>query len=177
MSNPANSGTIIGRLTQDIRVMKNGDGSRKLLLTVAADDNFRSGSDQKAQTSFIQLERFVAAGASMGGWDKVHQGDLIALDFHVEAKPYVDTKGETQYPQKLVIDGFPSFLEPKSVTEKRAAERAVKAAEKARAAQPVVTAEVSAQERIAQLEAELAESRKPKAQAAEQYDTASPFGN
>lgn len=164
MSNPANIGTVIGRLAQDIKVMPNSDGSRKLLLTIASEDNFRSGVDREIQTNFIQLEHFVPAGRTMGGWDMVHKGDQIAVNFHVEAKPYVNGKGETQYPQKLVVDGFPTFLEPKSVTEKRAADRAIEAAKAA-------PAEETAEEKIRRLESELAASR-----AQGGYDTSAPFG-
>jgi single-stranded DNA-binding protein len=163
MTNPANSGSIIGRLAQDIKTFANTDGSRKLLITVAVEDNFKSGSEQKAQTSFVQVETFVGAGKTAGGWDRVHKGDQIAVQFHIDAKPYVNGQGETVYPQKLIVDGFPTFLEPKSVTEKRAAEHAIKAAQDG--------SEPTADERVAALEAELAEAR-----GTVDYAATAPFG-
>lgn len=169
MTNPANSGNLIGRLAQDIRTFANADGSRKLLITIAAEDNFRSGSDQKAQTSFVQIETFIGAGKTAGGWDRVHKGDLIAAQYHIDAKPYVDGKGDTVYPQKLVIDGFPTFLEPKSVTDKRAAENAVKRAQQNSGAEP------TAAERIAALEIELNEARGADTAPAVDYDSTDPF--
>lgn len=172
MTNPANSGTITGRLAQDIKSFMNDDGSKKLLISIAVDDNFVSGTDRKAQTNFIQLESFVPANRNAGGWDRVRRGDLVSLQFHVDAKPYTDGQGQTHYPQKLVVDGFPTFLEPKSVTDRRAAENAAKAAQ----AQPV--GEVSAEQRIAELEAQLAAERGATvAEAPMDYEDTTPFGN
>lgn len=176
MSNPANNGLLIGRLAQDIKEFQNSDGSRKQLITLAVEDNFKSGPSKEVQTNFIQLENFVAAGRTAGGWDRVHKGDLIAVNFRVDAKPY-EKDGQTHYPMKLVVEGFPTFLEPKSVTDKRAAERTAKEAQAAQeiaaAAPQVPTDDASA--RIAQLEAELAAER-AKAGAHTDYDAVAPFG-
>jgi len=181
MSNPANHAHIIGRLAQDIKSFPNADGSRKQLITIAVDDNFRSGAEKSIATNFIQLENFVPAGRNAGGWDRVHNGDLIAVDYRVDAKPYTDGKGETHYPQKLVVDGFPTFLEPKSVTEARAAKKAVATAPEVPA--PIAETETEANSRIAQLEAELAAVRGaqnaavPVAAGAIDYENQSPFGS
>jgi single-stranded DNA-binding protein len=159
MTNPANNGQLIGRLAQDIKEFANQDGSRKQLITIAVEDNFKSGPEKVAQTNFIQVENFVPAGRTAGGWDRVHKGDLVAVQIRIDSKPYTKD-GETVYPApKLVVEGFPTFLEPKSVTEARAAKNAVEAA----------AGTVSDEDRIAALEAELAAAR------AGDYETVAPF--
>lgn len=163
MSNPANNGTLIGRLSQDVKAFANQDGSQKLMISIAVEDNFKSGPEQKAQTSFVQVEAFVGAGKSAGGWDRVHKGDLIAVQFRVDARSYTGKDGKTVYPVKLVVEGFPTFLEPKSVTDKRLAQGAV-----------------TARERIAALEAEKAQLQAGAAgpaQPAADYQNTDPFGN
>ncbi|HEU5223050.1 MAG TPA: single-stranded DNA-binding protein [Candidatus Lumbricidophila sp.] len=164
MTNPSNFGKLTGRLAQEVKSFDNKDGSKKLLITLAVEDNFKSGPDKKVQTNFIQIESFVGAGNSAGGWDRVHKGDLIEVFFRVDAKPYTDGDGKTVYPNKLVVEGFPTFLEPKSVTEKRAAENAVKGAQ-SEAVDPAAA-------HIAALEAEIAAAR-----AGVNYESTDPFGN
>lgn len=171
MANPANKGSLIGRLAQDIKEFSNSDGSKKQLITIAVEDNFKSGPKKEVQTNFIQLENFVAAGRTAGGWDRVHKGDLVAVDFRIDAKPYTKD-GVTEYPTKLVVDGFPTFLEPKSVTDKRAAERTAKETTSADAPEGN---DVEAEARIAALEAELAAAR-GEAPATADYEAVAPFG-
>jgi len=159
MSNPANNGQVIGRLAQDIKEFQNSDGSKKQLITIAAENNFKSGPKKEIQTNFIQFENFVPVGRTSGGWDRAHKGDLIAVQYHVDAKPYTKD-GVTEYPTKLVLDGFPTFLEPKSVTDKRAAQRTAKQDQgtpepTAEAAAAAPEQDTAALERIAELEAEL----------------------
>lgn len=37
----------------------------------------------------------------------------------LKSTSYVDSSGETQYPVRLVVEGTPTYLESKSVTEAR----------------------------------------------------------
>lgn len=117
MSNPANHGSLIGRLASDPKVFENTDGSRRLLATVAVDDNFKNRAGER-KTQFIQVEAFLPAGSTMG-WDRTGKGDLIAVEYRIDTTAYADKNGEMQYPVRLVVEGTPSYLEPKSVTEAR----------------------------------------------------------
>jgi single-stranded DNA-binding protein len=162
MSNPLNSGTVTGRVSQDIKEFKNADGSKVLLATIAVDDNFKSGPDQKVATQFIPVRAFLSkAVTGRGSWDRVHKGDLISVNVRLSATPY-QKNGETVYPDlSAEVDGFPQFLEPKAIA--RAARNAVAA--------PAAVPETP-EEQIARLTAELALQSAPVAN----YEDTSPFG-
>jgi len=166
MGNPLNHGSVIGRVSQDIKEFVNGDGSKTLLVTVAADDNFLSGTDRKAKTQFVPLRVFLAKSVNgRGSWDRVGKGDLIAVDYRISAAPF-EKNGEMVYPAPtLEVDGFPQFLEPKSITEARAAKNAVAA--------PAAPVDESDADKIARLTAQLAEQSAP----VTNYDETSPFQN
>lgn len=175
MANPLNNVTLVGRLSQEIHEFpQNADGSVTLAMTLAVDDNYVSGPDRKAKTNFVSTRIFVPASVRANGgngsWDRVHKGDLIAVNARLSQKPYTNrTTGETVYPDAptVEIDGYPQFLESKQTVEARAA-RAVAAAPAAPAA-PAQVAETPEQQ-IARLQAELAAAQ------GGSYSTDSPFG-
>lgn len=155
MTNAANHGVLIGRLSQDIKQITNRDGSVTQLITLAVDDDYKSGPDKKVQTNFIPLRDFVRAGGT-NLWGGVHKGDLIAVPFRISAKPY-EKDGKTEYPLSLETDGAPRYLEPKTVTEARAAKAAAAAPEAADEIPATVPADTSATgESIEELQAKLA---------------------
>lgn len=164
MSNPLNNGNLTGRISQDIKEFPNADGSKVLLISIAVDNNFTSGADNTAKTQYIPVRAFLAKTVKgRGSWDRVHTGDLIAIDTRVSCEPY-QKNGETVYPAPTIeVDGFPQFLESKSITDARAARKAV--------ATPVV--EETPAEQIARLTAELAAQAAP----ATNYDETSPFAS
>lgn len=151
MSNPRNNGNLIGRVSQEPKVFPNADGSKVLLLTVAADDNFASGADRKAKTQFVPVRVFINKNTDgLGAWDNVHKGDLIAIQTRISCEPY-EKNGETVYPAPTIeVEGFPQFLESKSVVDARLARNAVAAPA---AAAPANESEA---ETIARLQRELA---------------------
>jgi len=171
MANPANHGTIIGRVSQDIKEFPNADGSKSLLVNIAVDDNFKSGADQKVQTNYVPVRVFLSNKVNgRGSWDRVHNGDLIAVDYRIKAQPYVKD-GQNVYPVTLEVEGFPLFLENKATVDARAARKAV-AAQAAQTAPEAPAAEQgeTAEQKVARLEAELAA-----AQGGAGYSTDSPF--
>lgn len=160
MTNPRNLGNVIGRVSQDIKTFSNSDGSQSLAITIAVDDDYKSGADKTVKTNFIPVRDYVRAGG-VNPWERVHKGDLIAVPVRINAKPF-EKDGVTQYPVTIEADGFPAFLESKAVTEARAAKNTVEAA----AGEPVATGvptsvegDPAAAAQIAQLEAQLAAAR------------------
>lgn len=117
MTNPLNYGSLIGRLASDPKTFDNADGSKRLLATLAVDDNFKNRAGER-QTQFIQVEAFLPAGATLG-WDRTGKGDLLAIQYRVDTRPFTDANGEVHYPVRLVVEGTPNYLEPKSVTDAR----------------------------------------------------------
>lgn len=87
----------------------------------------------------------------------MHEGDLIAVQARLVYKPY-QKDGKMVYPDgpTVEVDGWPRFLEPKSVTDKRQADKAVAAAAAAPAAAAAAPAATETpEEKIARLQAEL----------------------
>lgn len=174
MANPHNLGTLTGRVAQDIREFPNGDGSKVLLLTLAVDNNFASGADRKVKTQFIPVRAFLGKTLEgRGSWDRVGKGDLISLATRISCEPYTKD-GQTVYPAPTIeADGFPQFLEPKAVTEARAARNATAAPETAAPAAAPETESPEAQ--IARLQQEIVD--RDAAAAAMDPANTSPFAN
>jgi len=115
MSNPLNNGTLTGRLAQDIREFPNADGSKTLAITIAVDDNFKSGPDKKAQTQFIPVRAFLGKTvAGHGAWANIHKGDLFSIQVRLASRPY-EKDGKTVYPGVTVeAEGSTTLRAPHS---------------------------------------------------------------
>lgn len=145
--NIRNNVTAIGRVTRKPVIMKNADGSRKCMFTVAAQDNFRDREGNK-NAQYVPFEAFISnKNADNGVYDLIHKGDLIAVQGTVKTGSYVDkTTGETVYKVTLVPENI-DLLEPKSTTEARAKKN--ESEEKAPVAQaPQATAAAEADEEL-----------------------------
>ncbi|WP_435112736.1 single-stranded DNA-binding protein [Nocardiopsis synnemataformans] len=120
MVNPRNNGHLIGRVAQEVKELTNSDGSKSILLTLAVDDNFTSGTDKKIGTNFIPLRAFVSNRVQNNPWSSLSVGSLIAVSYRVNAKSYTDRQGTKQYPMHLEVQGYPQFLESASTAQRRA---------------------------------------------------------
>ena len=119
MSNVRNEGTVIGRLTRDITVFTNSDGSHKVLFTVAAQDNFKSGVDKTRKTQFVPLEAFVSKYSNgLGVYGYMHKGDLVAVNYTVKSSSYQDRSGQTRYTIALSVTSV-ELMESKAAAEER----------------------------------------------------------
>ena len=120
--NIKNNGIVIGRATKDPKFFTNSDGSKKVMLTVAAQDNFR-GRDNKRGTQFVPVEAFVPAGTNgLGVYDHIHAGDLIGVEYSVRSSQY-EKNGETVYSIALQVQSV-DLMESKATTDARAAKKA-----------------------------------------------------
>lgn len=171
MTNVAAFASITGRLTQDIYWFPpNADGSITGSMNLAVDNNYRS-ADGEVKTNMYPTKIYIPASrqGDKGSWDRVHKGDLIQAMFSLSADAYTDKQGQKVYPKAVTLtaDGYPTFLEPLSVTSARLAKRQAEAqnaapvapvAQAAPVAQPVTQAPVApAQMTQADLEARIAE--------------------
>lgn len=127
--NTNNFAISTGRLTKNPIVMENKDGSKKVLITVAAQDNYK-GKDGKRGSQFIPLEGFVPSGKALGVYEKMHQGDQITAQYTVKNNNYTDKSGEEVYGLTLQIESV-TLLESKSVTDARQANRVANEADAA----------------------------------------------
>lgn len=125
MANPSAFGLITGRLTRDVHWFNNADGSKTGKVNLAVDNNFRS-RDGSTKTEYLPIDIFVPAGneAFAKAWGPVGKGDLIQVMLTLSAPTYTNKNtGEVVYPKAvtMTVDGFPTYLEPRSVTQARRA--------------------------------------------------------
>lgn len=122
MLNMRNYGVVEGRLVREPAVFQNGDGSKKIKFTVAAQDNYKSttpdGKKEKG-SQFINLEAFVPAGRDKTVYDLMHKGDMIGAQFSVRTNNY-EKNGEIVYDQVLFVESV-DLKETKSAVEARRA--------------------------------------------------------
>lgn len=111
---------VIGRLVREPIIYNNRGGSRKILLTVAAQDSY-TGKDGKRESQFVSLEAFVRGNQRTNGvYDYINTGDLISCSYSVRNNTYTDKNGETVYGQVLLVDEV-ALLESKAAKEARLA--------------------------------------------------------
>ncbi len=104
MSNLNNFGSVTGNLTSDPRVHVNKDGSKTVYVTVAAQDNFRSGPNKTYRKQFVQLERWLKPGSNLAVFDLMKKGALWTIGYSVQSDNYVGDDGQRHYVQRLHID-------------------------------------------------------------------------
>ena len=125
MSNPRNNGTVVGRLANDPKVFENKDGSKKVLFTVFADRNYTNAQNER-QSDGIPVEAFVRSQTQgLGPYANIHKGDLVAVGYTLRMDRY-SKNGEQVFDLKVTAEDI-TFLEPRSVTQARLAERVVNA--------------------------------------------------
>lgn len=123
MKNIRNYGMVTGRLSQDIKVFTNKDGSRKIKFTVAAQDHF-TNSRGEYESQFIPLEAFIPAKQrSNGPFDYLDKGDLVSCSYTIQNNNYKDKDGEMVYALVLLVDSI-ALLESKTSKEARLAKTA-----------------------------------------------------
>lgn len=132
--NIRNFGIVKGRLTKDLVVFTNTDGSKKIMLTIAAQDNFKNKDGQR-DSQFISLEAFVPAGQKNNGvFDYMEKGTEVAVEYTVRTNNYTDKNGEMVYGQVL-------FVQSVDLEETKASAEARRAAQAAKESTPAETAE------------------------------------
>ena len=132
MTNAHNFGFTTGRLVRDPQFFNNSDGSQKVLMTVAAQRNFRN-SEGKRDTDFIPLEGFIPAAtvkANNSVYGLIHKGDKITVEYTIRSSVYTDKSGKTQFGTALSIQNV-TLEEGKKVTDERQAARNATEAAKA----------------------------------------------
>lgn len=142
MSNPLNTGTLVGRLARDPKIWENKDGSKKVAFTVYADRNYTNSAGQR-DSDDIDVEAFISARVEgVGPYANIHQGDLVALSYTLR-KDRFEKDGQMRYELKVEVQNI-TFMEPRSVTQARLEARQNKASAGAGAAAADGTIEVPA---------------------------------
>ena len=117
MENLRNSCKFVGRLSKDPKVITNKDGSKKVLITIACENNYKTKGERKAQ--FVPVQAFVSADKTNTVYDYMHSGDLIAVSCEFRNNDY-EKDGEMVYTMVMAIQTV-DLLESKAVTTARQA--------------------------------------------------------
>ena len=126
MMNLSNYGICEGRITKKPVAMDNKDGSKKVFVTLAVQDNFASGKDKERKTQFLNLEGFVPKDRQSSVYEKMEVGDKVAIQYRVETPSY-EKDGQTIYKTALVIENI-QFKESMAEKTARQARHAADAA-------------------------------------------------
>lgn len=125
-----NSVKLTGRLTRDVTVFDNKDGSKTVVGNLAVRRSFQNTVDgeKKTLSDYIPFRHRVDTKTQdAGSWAFTGKGDLIAISAELRSSTVTAPDG-TQYRVDVELDEFPTFLEPKSVTQARRATGAAAAA-------------------------------------------------
>lgn len=117
--NVRNFGIAEGRLTRDPYIIENEGGSHKVMLTIAAQNDYKN-KDGKRDSQYISLEGFIPAGKGLGAYELMHKGDMIGLGYTVRTNNYTGKNGEEVYSQVLFIQSV-DLKESKQAVANRAA--------------------------------------------------------
>lgn len=119
-----------GRLTKDPIISTNANGTGRVRLTLAVQDNFRSTNDKGEkvkQSQFLNMEALISkdkmAAGDIGVYGHMHSGDKITVQGSIRNNDYTDKNSQKVYSLSLFIENV-NLEESKSVTDRRMAMRA-----------------------------------------------------
>lgn len=100
-TNLRNFGLAEGRLTSDVRIMKNADGSASARFTLAVDDNYKKNGAKSTQ--FVPFRGFLKDKDVLGPYAYMHKGDLVGVGYEVRNNNYVAKDGTPVYGIDLFV--------------------------------------------------------------------------
>ena len=118
MMNMNNYGITTGRLTRDPAIYANSDGSHKVKMTIAAQNNYRNKTTGERAAQFLPLECYVPADGTMNVFDYMHKGDKVTIQYTVKNTQYKDNQDKDIYGVILCIENI-RLDETKSNTDTR----------------------------------------------------------
>lgn len=120
MANPANNGSVVGRLASDPKVFENKDGSKTVLVSVYSDNDYKSGDGSRGSVA-VPLEAYFSKDAKGTGlFPYLGKGDLVAATYSVRSNDYTDAAGTKHYGISLRVESV-TGLESKATVEARRA--------------------------------------------------------
>ena len=121
MSNPANAGSVIGRLAADPKFVAHSNGkSGTALLTVYSQNNYVTKSTGERESVRVDLEDFISDSSNVGPYAFLKKGMLVAVNYSIGNKDYTDKQGNKHYGMKLVVErGGIQILESRGAVAQR----------------------------------------------------------
>ena len=121
MINMENWGQVTGRLTKNPHIISNRDGSRRVFLTIAAQDGY-IGRDGKRGAQFVPVEAFIPANRGDGLYALLDSGAAVSVAYSVRNNNYT-ANGQKHYGVILQVESI-RLAETKEAAELRRSRKA-----------------------------------------------------
>ena len=117
MSNPFNSGTIVGNAAREPKVFEHANGGATVKL-----NTFKNKSTGKVESEIVELTGYMADAKNLGVFGCINAGDRVAVSYSLKTDVYTDKDGNKHYPLVARIDTV-QLIDSKAESEARAARR------------------------------------------------------
>lgn len=112
-ANATNLVMVTGRLARDPKVFTNKDGSRKVLFTVVANQNFKNRNGERGADA-IQFQAFLSKDIkNKTVYDYINQGTLVSVQGTIRTNNY-EKDGEMVYDTQILSENVQILMNPKN---------------------------------------------------------------
>lgn len=132
MSNPFNSGTVVGHAASEPRFFPNSKGGATVKLAVFARNAFVSKSTGEVESEIVELTGYIADAEVPGVFAHIHTGDRVAVSYSLRTDRFTDKNGVEQFQLVARIDTV-QLIDSKSESAARVAKRGAKTQVKTKA--------------------------------------------
>lgn len=132
MSNPFNSGTVVGHAASEPKIFPNRAGGATVKLAVFARNAFVNKNSGEVESEIVELTGYVADVNAPGVFGFIGTGDRVAVSYSLKTDRYVDLQGVEQFKLVARIDTV-QLVDSKSESAARAAKRGAKTQVKTKA--------------------------------------------
>ena len=123
MSNPFNSGIIVGNAASAPKLFPHANGtSATVKLSVFARNNFVNKQSGAVESEVVELTGYVADVTKPGVFAHIGKGDRVAVSYSLKTDRYTDKNGVEHFPLVARIDSV-QMLDSKAESAARAAKR------------------------------------------------------
>lgn len=122
MSNPFNSGSIVGNAACAPKVFAHANGGATVKLSVYARNTFKNKSTGKVGSEIVELTGYVQGADIPGVFSYINAGDRVAVSYSLKTDVYTDKEGQKHYPLVARIDTV-QLIDSKKESAARAARR------------------------------------------------------
>lgn len=120
--NPRNHCILEGNLARNPEIKTNTDGSRRVLVTLAVNRDYKS-KDGEYPVDYLSCEAYYGKNAKGNGvFDRVVAGSRIILIGELRSAMWTDAEGKKHYKQFFFVTE-PKYGESKAVTDNRIAKK------------------------------------------------------
>ncbi|CAB0793072.1 hypothetical protein FRC0418_00585 [Corynebacterium diphtheriae] len=130
MSNPFNSGVIVGHAASEPKIFPNRTGGATVKLSVFARNSFVNKNTGGVESEIVELTSYLPDANVPGVFAHIHTGDRVAVSYSLRTDRFVDKAGVEQFQLVARIDTV-QLVDSKRESAARAAKRGAKTGAKA----------------------------------------------